>query len=538
VRIVPLLVVPLGLGTQAAGGLQGPGGIMTTVGSRPAGGRMRPQAALLSRIALRASGVVREPTRSRVHVPRWLVAVVVAGDTVAVVVALTASQLIFSTSHPLAVLAGPSGAALAWPVLLAALGCYTRAGLTDRDSQRQIGRAAIILVALFAVVSAVLERSVALTTVVVVVPLVFVISMGTRRAVALRLRYLRRAGVAVRRVVAVGAGEAITELVDQLARVTDHPMVVVGACTEGGSLVEDIPVGAEIRLDPVADADPLRGGPAIETVLEVAQRLNADTICVVGASAFSGDRLRALSWAMRDRGIDLFTAPGLVDTSSHRVTFDRAGIVTLLHLRSVPRHGARRLAKAAVDRVAAAFMLIVLALPMTAVGLAIKATSSGPAFYRHTRIGAGGRPFTMVKFRTMVVNADDLRADLLGSNEHDGLMFKIRNDPRVTKIGRILRKSSMDELPQLINVVLGHMSLVGPRPPLPDEVADYGALETRRLHVRPGMTGLWQVSGRSALNWDETLRLDLRYVDNWTFGSDFRLLWRTVGVVIRGTGAY
>jgi exopolysaccharide biosynthesis polyprenyl glycosylphosphotransferase len=511
---------------------------MTTVGSRPAGPRTRRQTRQLFRIAVRTRGVVREPTRSRVHVPPWLIAAVVAGDLLAVAVALTVSQLAFPTQDLLAVLGGPSGAALAWPVLLAALGCYTRAGLGARDSQRQIGRAAIMLVALFAVVSAVLERSVALTTVVVVAPLLFAISMGTRRAVALRLRHLRRAGTAVRRVVVVGAGEAISELVDQLARVTDHPMVVVGACTEGGTLVEDVPVGAEIRIDPAADRDALRECAAVDTVLEVAQRLNADTICIVGASVFSGDRLRALSWALRDRGIDLFTAPGLVDMASHRVAFDRAGVVTLLHLRSVPLHGVRRFAKAAVDRVAAAFMLVILAVPMAAVGVAIRATSSGPAFYRHTRIGIGGQPFTMIKFRTMVTNADDLRTDLLSRNENDGLMFKLRNDPRVTRLGQWLRKSSMDELPQLINVALGHMSLVGPRPPLPDEVAQYEALEHRRLSVRPGMTGLWQVSGRSTLNWDESLRLDLRYVDNWTFGTDFRLLWQTMGVVIRGTGAY
>jgi exopolysaccharide biosynthesis polyprenyl glycosylphosphotransferase len=467
-----------------------------------------------------------------------LVAAVLAGDTAAVIVALTASQLIFSTRQPMAVLTGPSGAALLWPVLLAALGCYTRAGLTSRESQRVLGRAAIMLVALFAVVSAVVERSVAMTTVVVVAPLVYVISMGARRAVAMRLRHLRRAGIGVRRVVAVGAGEAITELVDQLARVTDHPMVVVGACTEGGALVEDVPVGAEIRIDPVADAEPLRSGRAVETVLDVAQRLDADTICVVGASVFSGDRLRALSWALRDRGIDLVTAPGFLDMASHRVAFDRAGVVTLLHLRSVPRHGPRRVAKAVVDRVAAAFMLVVLAVPMAAVGVAIRATSSGPALYRHTRIGIGGRPFTMLKFRTMVDNAADLRGDLLGSNENDGLMFKMRDDPRVTRLGQLLRKTSMDELPQLINVMLGHMSLVGPRPPLPDEVAEYGTFEHRRLHVRPGMTGLWQVSGRSRLTWDETVRLDLRYIDNWTFATDLRLLWRTVSVVFKGTGAY
>jgi exopolysaccharide biosynthesis polyprenyl glycosylphosphotransferase len=492
----------------------------------------------LSRIATRARTAVSDPARSRVRVPRWLVAAVVVGDTLAVIVALAASQFIFPTRHPPEVLFGPSGAALLWPVLLAARGCYTGAGMAARDGQQQIGRAVIALVALFAVVSAVLEQSVAMTTVVVVGPLLFAISIGARRVVAMRLRRLRRAGIAVRRVVAVGAGEAITDLVDQLARVTDHPMVVVGACTEGGALAEDIPVVGEIRVDPGSQVDGLRGGPEVETVLDAVQRLDADTVCVVSATVLSGDRLRALSWALRDRGVDLVTAPGLVDMASHRVKFDRAGIVTLLHLRSVPWHGPRRLAKAVVDRVAATLALVVLAAPMIAIAVAIRRTSTGPALYRQTRIGLGGRPFTMFKFRTMVADADALRDDLLDANENDGMMFKVRDDPRVTRIGRLLRRTSLDELPQLLNVVLGQMSLVGPRPPLPCEVEEYGALEHRRLLVRPGMTGLWQVSGRSTLTWDETLRLDLRYIDNWTFGTDLRMLWRTVNVVIRGTGAY
>jgi exopolysaccharide biosynthesis polyprenyl glycosylphosphotransferase len=491
----------------------------------------------LLRVVGRARNVTSDSARSRVRVPRWLVGVVVVGDTLAVIVALAASQLVFPTYALPEVMLGPSGAALAWPLLLAARGCYTAAGMVARDDQQQIRRAVITLVALFAVVSAVVEQSVAMTTVMVVGPLLFAISIATRRVVALRLRRLRRAGIAVQRVVAVGAGQAINELVDQLARVTDHPMVVVGACTEGGTLAEDIPVVGEIRIDPDSSAG-LRGGPEVDAVLDAVELLDADTVCLVSTSVFAGDRLRALSWALRDRGIDLVTAPGLVDVASHRVTFDRAGIVTLLHLRSVPGSGPRRLAKAVFDRVAAATALIVLAIPMMAIGLAIRATSSGPALYRQTRVGKGGRPFTMLKFRTMVVNADDLRGDLLGVNENDGMMFKLRNDPRVTRVGSLLRRSSLDELPQLINVVLGHMSLVGPRPPLPDEVADYHALEHRRLLVRPGMTGLWQVSGRSTLTWDETLRLDLRYVDNWTFATDIRLLWRTVSVVVKGTGAY
>jgi lipopolysaccharide/colanic/teichoic acid biosynthesis glycosyltransferase len=158
--------------------------------------------------------------------------------------------------------------------------------------------------------------------------------------------------------------------------------------------------------------------------------------------------------------------------------------------------------------------------------------------HRQTRIGRGGKPFTMAKFRTMVADAERLRYQLTGTNEQDGRMFKIRRDPRITRVGRVLRRCSLDELPQLFNVVRGHMSLVGPRPPLPDEVAGYDEVELRRLAVKPGLTGLWQVSGRSDLSWDETVALDLRYVDNWSPAGDLGVLVRTVRVVVAGTGAY
>jgi lipopolysaccharide/colanic/teichoic acid biosynthesis glycosyltransferase len=158
--------------------------------------------------------------------------------------------------------------------------------------------------------------------------------------------------------------------------------------------------------------------------------------------------------------------------------------------------------------------------------------------HRQTRIGRGGKPFTMAKFRTMVADAERLRYQLTGTNEQDGRMFKIRRDPRITRVGRVLRRYSLDELPQLFNVVQGHMSLVGPRPPLPDEAAGYDEVERRRLAVKPGLTGLWQVSGRSDLSWDETVALDLRYVDNWSPSGDLGVLCRTVGAVVAGRGAY
>jgi lipopolysaccharide/colanic/teichoic acid biosynthesis glycosyltransferase len=175
---------------------------------------------------------------------------------------------------------------------------------------------------------------------------------------------------------------------------------------------------------------------------------------------------------------------------------------------------------------------------MLAVALAVKVTSPGPVLFRQTRVGAGGRTFTMYKFRSMVEDAEDRKEAVAHLDEGDGVLFKVHADPRVTRVGGFIRRFSLDELPQLLNVVRGDMSLVGPRPPLPEEVERYDDDATRRLRVRPGMTGLWQVSGRSDLSWEESVMLDLRYVDNWSLALDAVILWRTARAVLRPQGAY
>ncbi len=172
------------------------------------------------------------------------------------------------------------------------------------------------------------------------------------------------------------------------------------------------------------------------------------------------------------------------------------------------------------------------------IAVIIRLADGGPALFRQTRVGQDGRAFTVFKFRTMVIDAEQQLAKLAASNEHDGLLFKMRRDPRVTRVGSWLRRYSLDELPQLLNVLFGDMSLVGPRPALPDEAAMYGDHVRRRLAVKPGMTGLWQVNGRSDLSWDEGVRLDLRYVENWSFVLDLQILWKTCSAVVRGSGAY
>ncbi len=175
---------------------------------------------------------------------------------------------------------------------------------------------------------------------------------------------------------------------------------------------------------------------------------------------------------------------------------------------------------------------------MAAISLMIRLHDRGPALFTQTRVGKDGKTFKIYKFRTMVVNAEQRKDELQAQNDFDGVLFKLRKDPRVTAIGTYLRRWSLDELPQLCNVFLGHMSLVGPRPPLPDEAEKYAAHVRRRLVVKPGLTGLWQVNGRSDLSWDESVRLDLRYVENWSFALDLQILWKTVSVMFRGAGAY
>jgi exopolysaccharide biosynthesis polyprenyl glycosylphosphotransferase len=210
----------------------------------------------------------------------------------------------------------------------------------------------------------------------------------------------------------------------------------------------------------------------------------------------------------------------------------------MLHVEHPRLSGGSRVVKEVVDRVGAALLILLSAPLLLALAVCVRLDSPGPVLFRQVRVGRDGREFVIVKFRTMYLDAEARLAELRHLNEYDGVLFKIRNDPRVTRMGRWLRRLSLDELPQLFNVVRGQMSLVGPRPPLPEEVAGYPDDMRRRLAVKPGMTGLWQVSGRSDLPWEEAVRLDLRYVENWSLSLDLVILMRTLSAVLRPSGAY
>ncbi|ALG85853.1 sugar transferase [Gordonia phthalatica] len=284
-----------------------------------------------------------------------------------------------------------------------------------------------------------------------------------------------------------------------------------------------------------------RSVPIVEDLSRIGahiDRFDVDVVGVMNTSDLGIKSVRELSWMVEDRNVDLLVAPSAIDVGVPRVVVRPLAGMSVLQVDSPQYRGANRVLKATFDRLGALVLILVCSPVMLVSAIAIKCSSRGPVFYRAERVGAANRGFTMWKFRTMIDGADAMRPSLQSVNDGNEVLFKMHDDPRVTKVGRFLRRYSLDELPQLFNVVGGSMSLVGPRPPLREEVDRYDAVVTRRLLVRPGMTGLWQVSGRSDLDWQRSVQLDLSYVENWSLAMDGVILLRTLRAVIAPTGAY
>jgi len=241
---------------------------------------------------------------------------------------------------------------------------------------------------------------------------------------------------------------------------------------------------------------------------------------------------------LEGQSVDLVVVPGLTNVAGPRCSPVPVAGLSLLHVEAPVFAGPRLAIKTAIDRCGAAFLLILLSPVFALIAVLIRRDHKGPVFFRQERIGKGGTSFPMLKFRTMQVGAEALLQSLLDRSDGKGPLFKLRDDPRITPIGTKLRRYSLDELPQLVNVLRGQMSLVGPRPPLASEVETYANDVRRRLLVKPGMTGLWQINGRSDLSWDDSIRFDLYYVENWSVMSDLMILWRTGRAVLKSSGAY
>jgi exopolysaccharide biosynthesis polyprenyl glycosylphosphotransferase len=395
---------------------------------------------------------------------------------------------------------------------------------TGSDEYRKILNAGVGLTAAVAIFSYLVNIDLSRAYVLIALPTVTLLDLVARYKLRKRLHRLRDAGRCMLSVVAVGHESAVADLVKELGRDHYHGLTVVGAC------VAHPAVGAEVA------GVPLYGG--LDDVPAAVRAFGADTVAVLACPEMDGIRLRSLAWELEKTGTDLCVSPALLDVAGPRTTIRQTAGLTLLHVDHPQLSGFRVFVKDLFDRSMAAAALILLAPLLLVLAVTIRLHDRGPALFTQVRVGKDGRMFRIYKFRTMVVDAEKRRNQLLDSNDTDGVLFKLRNDPRVTAVGVHLRRWSIDELPQLFNVLLGQMSLVGPRPALPDEAARYAEHVRRRLVVKPGLTGLWQVNGRSDLNWEESVRLDLRYVENWSFVLDLQILWKTISVMVRGSGAY
>lgn len=384
--------------------------------------------------------------------------------------------------------------------------------------QGMVKGAVVALLALFAVTSVV---GVAVPPAVTfgLFPLAALVAVLLRVAAARRLSDRRRDGMDLQRAVVVGASDTATDFVLRALRHPEDGVDIVG----------------QVRVPRRQGAGPLPFLGSLGEIREVVRAHEIDLVIVVGA--LPAAQTRKLSWALAGTRTDLVVNPGIVEVGAHRLSVLPTTASWNGGLVVAPRPG-DSLVKGLIDRVAGLGMLLVAAPVILTFALAVRATSPGGSFYSQNRVGKNGELFKMWKLRSMYQDADARRAALLQDNECDGIIFKQKNDPRITPVGRFIRRYSVDELPQLWNVVRGDMSLIGPRPALPEEVAQYDDLVKRRLLVTPGLTGLWQVSGRSNLSWDRTVELDLRYVDNRTLTMDAKIMAATGRAVFGASGAY
>jgi exopolysaccharide biosynthesis polyprenyl glycosylphosphotransferase len=329
--------------------------------------------------------------------------------------------------------------------------------------------------------------------------------------------------------------------------ITSQPTIIVGCNDEARAMARtlarrpsmgyDVRGFIEVTQSGVDTVDGLAVLGSVESIGEVAARLNARVVIIAG-TAVGGGMLQQIDTALAASDISVRVSSGLANLGASRACVEPLDGMALFSLQRQRFSSRARILKRVLDVTFASAMLVVASPALLAIALLVRLTSNGPVLFRQERVGVEGRTFMMCKFRTMVVGAEDLRHQLHAHNEADGLLFKMRVDPRVTRLGRWLRRFAIDELPQLLNVVKGEMSLVGPRPALPSEMLNYDERSRGRLRVKPGLTGLWQVNGRHELVFEDYMRYDLFYVENWSVVMDLYILAKTIPALIAARGSY
>ena len=396
---------------------------------------------------------------------------------------------------------------------------------TGAPEYARVVNATIALFGAVAIIAYLVRYDLARGYVAIALPVGLVLLLLGRYATRRRLVALRARGRCRSRTVVVGGREGAAHLVEELSRASHTGYEVVGACVPGG---------------PVQPGERVAGVPVVGDVVDAArlvEPLHADTVMVTGSDLVTPRTVKRLAWDLEPWGADLVLAPALTDVAGPRIRTRPVAGLPLLHVEAPGYSGPQHVLKRTFDVVGAIVLILLLAVPLLVTAAAVRVTSRGPVLFRQERVGLRGEPFTVLKFRSMVVDAESRLEEVLGVGKV-GVYYKPRADPRTTRVGAFIRRYSIDELPQLFNVVAGSMSLVGPRPQVPLEVDQYDAEIGRRLLVKPGLTGLWQVSGRNNLTLEESVRLDLYYVENWTMAGDLLILLRTLRAVVGRDGAY
>jgi exopolysaccharide biosynthesis polyprenyl glycosylphosphotransferase len=480
------------------------GGTVSTSSTDPVEGTVRPVVALE---ALSGDSVLRRSSWRRQLRAQWpLLAALVA-----VPPAVQVGTMLDVGAGPLAL--GLTLVAV-W-VVVSACRTVTRRGLTAREHLLSDAGTAGVLASVTGLGTVVgLVRPEGARSALVV--------LGTAAIVTWALRSVQPRVLPARRVVLVGTRSGVeTYLGDE-----SHDVVVGCYLLDGGA------------AQPVSDRRPVPTTTSLDTVPDLAVSTGADMALVLPGPGSTPDLVRRLTWKLERTSTKVGVVCPVSEVAAHRLRPRVSHGGTVLELGAPHATVLRWIGKGLLDRVGALVLLVVASPLLVMLWAAVRLDSPGPGLFVQTRVGLGGRPFRMYKLRSMHRDAESALDALLDDNECDGTLFKIRRDPRVTRVGYWLRRSSLDELPQLLNVLRGEMSLVGPRPALPSEVATYDEVARRRLVVKPGITGLWQVSGRSDLLWDESVRLDLYYADNWRLLDDLSIAARTVRAVTRARGAY
>lgn len=419
--------------------------------------------------------------------------------------------------------------AFTWAGFLAV--CHTRSPQVvgaGTEEYRRLVSATLRLFGALAIVSLLFQIEVARGYLAIAFPLGLLGLMLSRLGWRAHARSRRR-GYAeyLTSVLVVGAPEAARAMAAALSQDPDSGYRVVGVC---------VPRGAHGGFEASGRMVSVVGDD--RTVLDAVRRSGADTVAVTATEHLGPAELRRMAWELDPLGVDLIVAPGVVDVAGTRLTNRLVAGMPMQHIAKPQYDRAKSTGKAVFDLCFAGIVLLAIAPVLVGIAVAVKLTSPGPVFYLSERIGRGGLPFRMIKFRSMYADADREVAALIEADGGNPVFFKLKDDPRVTPVGRVIRKFSLDELPQFLNVLRGEMSVVGPRPQVRREVDSYDGEMRRRLLVKPGVTGLWQVSGRSDLSPEDSVRLDLSYVENWSMVLDLLLIAKTLGAVARGEGAY